>query len=277
MVSMVSGGTPDPGVTYGSFADGTARRVSFSPGVEHIGVLYSPESMAQARDWLDNGVRAQRQWLSRRARSGAWSPVFWAHASGLAARGASSARVGSSNGGGASLAQASSRRDRACDPYPADPMEDADELSSHPARRLHNHPFRILWPSYACRALARHAAAVPRRRKPRHRPAYAVATWANQASSPRCNADRSAAVNAHAARANDRERQSERMKSSAVTQRIAALPWHRTRLQPPPAPPVRKPLSYKNSFAATLLVAAYSIFAFGAAPRPVRAVLLADP
>ena len=53
VVSMVSGGTPDIGVTYGSFADGTARRVSFSPRVEHIGVLYSPESMAQARDWLD--------------------------------------------------------------------------------------------------------------------------------------------------------------------------------------------------------------------------------
>ncbi|HWJ19620.1 MAG TPA: alpha/beta fold hydrolase, partial [Geobacterales bacterium] len=53
VVSMVSGGTPDIGVTYGSFADGTARRVSFSPGVEHIGVLYSPESMRQARDWLD--------------------------------------------------------------------------------------------------------------------------------------------------------------------------------------------------------------------------------
>ena len=53
VVSMVSGGTPEPGVTYGSFADGTARRVSFSPGVEHIGVLYSPQSMAQARDWLD--------------------------------------------------------------------------------------------------------------------------------------------------------------------------------------------------------------------------------
>ena len=54
VVSMVSGGTPDPGVTYGSFAEGTARRVSFSPGVEHIGVLYSPESMSQARDWLEN-------------------------------------------------------------------------------------------------------------------------------------------------------------------------------------------------------------------------------
>ncbi len=67
VVSMVSGGTPDPGVTYGSFAEGTARRVSFSPGVEHIGVLYSPESMAQARDWLDkvfgrsgNGYRDER-------------------------------------------------------------------------------------------------------------------------------------------------------------------------------------------------------------------------
>ena len=53
VVGMVSGGTPEPGVTYGSFANGTARRVTFSPGVEHIGVLYSPASMAAAADWLE--------------------------------------------------------------------------------------------------------------------------------------------------------------------------------------------------------------------------------
>ncbi len=53
VVSMISGGTPEPGVTYGSFANGTARRVTFSPGVEHIGVLYSPASMTAALYWLE--------------------------------------------------------------------------------------------------------------------------------------------------------------------------------------------------------------------------------
>ena len=42
-----------PGRTYGRFADGTARRVEFSPGAEHIGVLYSPHTQAQALAWLD--------------------------------------------------------------------------------------------------------------------------------------------------------------------------------------------------------------------------------
>lgn len=41
------------GATYGSFADGTARRVAFADGVEHIGVLYSAESLTEARDWLN--------------------------------------------------------------------------------------------------------------------------------------------------------------------------------------------------------------------------------
>ncbi len=52
VVGMVSGGDAQPGVIYGSFADGSARRVTFSPGAEHLGVLYSSESMAEARDWL---------------------------------------------------------------------------------------------------------------------------------------------------------------------------------------------------------------------------------
>lgn len=40
-------------VTYGTFADGTARRTAFADGVEHIGVLYSRESMDEALSWLD--------------------------------------------------------------------------------------------------------------------------------------------------------------------------------------------------------------------------------
>ena len=53
IVAMAAGGRPDEGVTYGNFADGTARRLALADGVEHIGVLYSAESMAEARDWLD--------------------------------------------------------------------------------------------------------------------------------------------------------------------------------------------------------------------------------
>jgi pimeloyl-ACP methyl ester carboxylesterase len=52
VVGMVSGGDVEPGVIYGDFDKGTARRVTFSPGVEHLTVLYSPDSMMQARDWL---------------------------------------------------------------------------------------------------------------------------------------------------------------------------------------------------------------------------------
>jgi pimeloyl-ACP methyl ester carboxylesterase len=53
VVGLVAGGEAAPGVIYGNFADGTARRVTFSPGAEHLGVLYSPSSMAQALDWLN--------------------------------------------------------------------------------------------------------------------------------------------------------------------------------------------------------------------------------
>jgi dienelactone hydrolase len=41
------------GVTYGDPARGTARRAEIAPGVEHVGVLYSPASMAAALNWLD--------------------------------------------------------------------------------------------------------------------------------------------------------------------------------------------------------------------------------
>lgn len=41
------------GDTVGDFADGTARRIVFADGVEHIGVLFDPEGQAAAVDWLD--------------------------------------------------------------------------------------------------------------------------------------------------------------------------------------------------------------------------------
>ncbi len=43
---------PQPGVTYGSLADDSARRLAVAPRVGHIGVLYSPESQEEALRWL---------------------------------------------------------------------------------------------------------------------------------------------------------------------------------------------------------------------------------
>lgn len=50
---MQADGAARPGVTYGDFAAGTARRASFSDGVEHIGVLYSRASLDEALAWLN--------------------------------------------------------------------------------------------------------------------------------------------------------------------------------------------------------------------------------
>lgn len=54
IVGMAAGGGPvTEGVTYGSIADGTARRFMVSPGVEHIGVIYSRNTLAATLDWLN--------------------------------------------------------------------------------------------------------------------------------------------------------------------------------------------------------------------------------
>jgi len=45
---------PAEGVTAGSFDEGSARRVVFADGVEHVGVLYSAESMAATVEWLND-------------------------------------------------------------------------------------------------------------------------------------------------------------------------------------------------------------------------------
>lgn len=47
---------PEPpayGVTYGRFEDGTARRAVLAPNVEHVGVLFSTTTLAEAQAWLD--------------------------------------------------------------------------------------------------------------------------------------------------------------------------------------------------------------------------------
>ena len=52
IVGMASSGPPEEHMTYGRFTDGTARRFALADGVEHIAVLYSQESMAEALEWL---------------------------------------------------------------------------------------------------------------------------------------------------------------------------------------------------------------------------------
>lgn len=63
--------TPSPreGVTYGDPARGTGRRAAFSPGTEHLSVLYSRDSLREAVAWLDASfgtARTEPPWLDRR-------------------------------------------------------------------------------------------------------------------------------------------------------------------------------------------------------------------
>jgi dienelactone hydrolase len=62
---------PQSGVTYGALSEGTARRAVFVPRAEHVGVLYSPVSMAESAAWirqasglqpLDGGFLDHRGW-----------------------------------------------------------------------------------------------------------------------------------------------------------------------------------------------------------------------
>lgn len=47
-----AGGAGVAGVTYGSFAEGTARRVVFVPWAEHVAVLFSDLSLAESYNWF---------------------------------------------------------------------------------------------------------------------------------------------------------------------------------------------------------------------------------
>jgi hypothetical protein len=53
VIGRVAGAGAQPRRTYGRFDDGTARRAAFAGGVEHIAVLYSSETAAEAVAWLD--------------------------------------------------------------------------------------------------------------------------------------------------------------------------------------------------------------------------------
>lgn len=59
IVNLAAGGKAIPGETYGKFSDGTARRLVLARGVEHIGVLYSQDSMTASLDWLNTAFGRQ--------------------------------------------------------------------------------------------------------------------------------------------------------------------------------------------------------------------------
>jgi pimeloyl-ACP methyl ester carboxylesterase len=53
IVNLTADGTAIAGRTYGHFPEGTARRLALARGVEHIGVLYSHDSMVEALRWIN--------------------------------------------------------------------------------------------------------------------------------------------------------------------------------------------------------------------------------
>ena len=65
IVNLTADGTAMAGETYGNFADGTARKLVIARGVEHIGVLYSRDSMVETLALDQCGVWARRRRLYR--------------------------------------------------------------------------------------------------------------------------------------------------------------------------------------------------------------------
>jgi pimeloyl-ACP methyl ester carboxylesterase len=69
IVDQVTGGGAVAGRTYGSFSDGTARRFALASGVEHIGVLYSQDSMRESLQWMNEAFgRTSSGWIDTRPR-----------------------------------------------------------------------------------------------------------------------------------------------------------------------------------------------------------------
>ena len=85
IVAMAAGDEPDEGVTYGSFAEGTARRLALADGVEHIGVLYSAESWPRPATGWTRRFGPARHRFRRRARPVAGPAVRRARRPGPAA------------------------------------------------------------------------------------------------------------------------------------------------------------------------------------------------
>lgn len=73
---MAAGDAARQRETFGRFEDGTARRSTLSGGVEHIGVLFSRQSLVEAVDWLDQAFGRQGNgWIDAR---GPWLGLLYA-------------------------------------------------------------------------------------------------------------------------------------------------------------------------------------------------------
>lgn len=140
VVSMAAGKPAEERVTYGSFADGTARRIVLAAGAEHISVLYARDSMVEAVAWL-NGVTGQKE-TGFSDRRGPWLGLLYL---GIVALAAIARDRGDPRG-----------------PHAADPLAVADRISAHPAGRLPGAAFRTLWSSDLCRPSCRQVPATAR-------------------------------------------------------------------------------------------------------------------
>ncbi len=75
LVSMVAGKPAEERTTYGSFTDGTARRMVLAAGAEHIGVLYARDSLSETLAWLNEATgRKGGGFLDRR---GPWLGLLY--------------------------------------------------------------------------------------------------------------------------------------------------------------------------------------------------------
>jgi len=81
LAALRNGGGQEPGVLYGDFTQGTARRLDFVPGVEHVSILFSRKALAACVDWLDAAFGHQSSgWTDSRI---GWVLLLYAAAVGL--------------------------------------------------------------------------------------------------------------------------------------------------------------------------------------------------
>ncbi len=79
--ALRNGGGEQPGVLYGDFADGTARRLEFVPNAEHVTILFSRTALAQCVEWLDAAFgHSSSGWIGM---SMGWVLLLYAAALGL--------------------------------------------------------------------------------------------------------------------------------------------------------------------------------------------------
>jgi dienelactone hydrolase len=76
-IAAAAGRDVEPSTTYGDFAEGSARRIAFARGVEHIGVLYSGDSLREAGAWLDQAFARTPAADAAIDRRGPWLGVLF--------------------------------------------------------------------------------------------------------------------------------------------------------------------------------------------------------